>query len=253
MTDYLERLLEEQWEQEDERDEAWELSPVRVARENADTRPEPGTETAAAVEQAAGQIIDRAGEPEPGELEAVRQTASQAARRACAKEEQAENGEAPSEKAGAAQGESPAEAGKRAPQEARGLADRLSARLNWQAGWRNTPVPPGADETVRRDAEGEQGTAGERQALLWETGYGRTDGWRYGESLEGPPTDGGARWADQAVRASLAALPGQEKGSGVITVERTVDRPGEERLEAQRLDRLFRRDARRYDGGYQLL
>lgn len=76
-------------------------------------------------------------------------------------------------------------------------------------------------------------------------------------------TDGGseagralteAAWElDQAVRVSLAGLPSMEGQAHVVTLEPPSrgQSTGEDAL--RRLDRLVRRDARRFDGGFQLL
>lgn len=63
-----------------------------------------------------------------------------------------------------------------------------------------------------------------------------------------------AGWLDQAARRSLTPLPQAMGETRVVTLEQ----PGREMsggamLEAERLDRIFRRDARRFDGGMQLL
>lgn len=63
-----------------------------------------------------------------------------------------------------------------------------------------------------------------------------------------------ASWGlDQAVRVSLAGLPAAERQTQVVTLESPGREPsgGEDTL--RRLDRLVRRDARRFDGGFQLL
>lgn len=64
---------------------------------------------------------------------------------------------------------------------------------------------------------------------------------------------GGVEWLDQAVRFSLEGLPTPERESKVVTLEPAEWNGGVGRLELQRLDRLVRRDARRFDGGFQLL
>lgn len=64
---------------------------------------------------------------------------------------------------------------------------------------------------------------------------------------------GGVEWLDQAVRFSLEGLPVPERESKVVTLEPAEWNGGVGRLELQRLDRLVRRDARRFDGGFQLL
>lgn len=63
----------------------------------------------------------------------------------------------------------------------------------------------------------------------------------------------GVEWLDQAVRFSLEGLPAPERESKVVTLEPAEWNGGVGRLELQRLDRLVRRDARRFDGGFQLL
>ena len=62
-----------------------------------------------------------------------------------------------------------------------------------------------------------------------------------------------ARELDQAVRISLAGLPAAERHTQVVTLEPPGrgQNGGEDGL--RRLDRLVRRDARRFDGGFQLL
>lgn len=62
-----------------------------------------------------------------------------------------------------------------------------------------------------------------------------------------------ARELDQAVRISLAGLPVAERHTQVVTLEPPGrgQNGGEDGL--RRLDRLVRRDARRFDGGFQLL
>ena len=63
----------------------------------------------------------------------------------------------------------------------------------------------------------------------------------------------GVEWLDQAVRFSLERLPAPEWERKVVTLEPAEWNGGVGRLELQRLDRLVRRDARRFDGGFQLL
>lgn len=85
--------------------------------------------------------------------------------------------------------------------------------------------------------------------VLGQAGERRTNG--------GPETDRAwteaVRELDQAVRISLAGLPVAERQTQVVTLEP----PGREQNGGQdglrRLDRLVRRDARRFDGGFQLL
>ncbi|MCI7474236.1 MAG: hypothetical protein MSB10_11285 [Clostridiales bacterium] len=85
--------------------------------------------------------------------------------------------------------------------------------------------------------------------VLGQAGERRTDG--------GPEPDRtwteAVRELDQAVRISLAGLPAAERQTQVVTLEPPgrEQNGGEDAL--RRLDRLVRRDARRFDGGFQLL
>lgn len=63
----------------------------------------------------------------------------------------------------------------------------------------------------------------------------------------------GAGWLDRAVRVSLERLPAPDRESKVVTLEPAEWDGGAGRLELRQLDRLVRRDARRFDGGFQLL
>lgn len=63
----------------------------------------------------------------------------------------------------------------------------------------------------------------------------------------------GAGWLDRAVRVSLEGLPQPEQEPKVVTLEPGTADQSARRLELRRLDRLVRRDARRFDGGFQLL
>lgn len=66
-------------------------------------------------------------------------------------------------------------------------------------------------------------------------------------------TSSGAEWIDQALRQSLTELPAPRRESRVVTLQKPGEkiRPGG--WDAAGLDRLVRRDARRFDGGFQLL
>ena len=79
----------------------------------------------------------------------------------------------------------------------------------------------------------------------WQLGGSSATGFQRGS--------GGVEWLDQAVRFSLERLPAPERESKVVTLEPAEWNGGVGRLELQRLDRLVRRDARRFDGGFQLL
>lgn len=63
----------------------------------------------------------------------------------------------------------------------------------------------------------------------------------------------GAEWMDEALRQSLTELPAPRRESRVVTLQKPGEkiRPGG--WDAAGLDRLVRRDARRFDGGFQLL
>lgn len=63
----------------------------------------------------------------------------------------------------------------------------------------------------------------------------------------------GAGWLDRAVRVSLEGLPQPEQEPKVVTLEPGAADQSARRLELRQLDRLVRRDARRFDGGFQLL
>lgn len=63
----------------------------------------------------------------------------------------------------------------------------------------------------------------------------------------------GAGWLDRAVRVSLEGLPQPEQEPKVVTLEPGMVDQSARRLELRQLDRLVRRDARRFDGGFQLL
>ena len=64
---------------------------------------------------------------------------------------------------------------------------------------------------------------------------------------------GGAGWLDRAVRVSLEGMPRPEQTSKVVTLEPGTADQSARRVELRQLDRLVRRDARRFDGGFQLL
>ncbi|WP_297210145.1 hypothetical protein [uncultured Flavonifractor sp.] len=62
-----------------------------------------------------------------------------------------------------------------------------------------------------------------------------------------------AEWAYQALRRSLWEPPAPRRETRVVSLQRPGDGSGGERWDAGTLDRLVRRDARRFDGGFQLL
>ena len=74
-----------------------------------------------------------------------------------------------------------------------------------------------------------------------------------GDSSAGGGKLSGAAWlAEQVGRSLRPAVEQAGRSGGGVTVIRPAERGGET-VEAEGLDRMFRRDARRYDGGFQLL
>lgn len=63
----------------------------------------------------------------------------------------------------------------------------------------------------------------------------------------------GAEWMDQALRQSLTELPAPRRESRVVTLQKPGEKIQPGVWDAAGLDRLVRRDARRFDGGFQLL
>lgn len=126
--------------------------------------------------------------------------------------------------------------------------------------------PDGLDWTARRWAAGELEAvqAGLRMTESMEqVQLGRPVGEspvRMGSSTVGgeeassrSSADSGAGWLDRAVRVSLEGLPQPEQEPKVVTLEPGTADQSARRLELRQLDRLVRRDARRFDGGFQLL
>lgn len=113
----------------------------------------------------------------------------------------------------------------------------------------------GPDWTARRWA------AGQVETVL--AGPGTTEqeaGASYGRAVGDEPAlagiipvGSGAGWLDRAVRVSLEGLPQPQQTPGVITLKQEGADQSARRLELEQLDRLVRRDARRFDGGFQLL
>ena len=162
----------------------------------------------------------------------------------------------------------PSAAGADAPAETAGGRDRVEM----EEGSGAEALLPGLTDTetvVRRAAGREDGPppAGVREAaehagaaggLLrrLETGGGAAapalpgDG---GDSPAGGGRPSGAAWlAEQVGRSLRPAVEQTGRSSGSVTVIRPAERGGGT-VEAEGLDRMFRRDARRYDGGFQLL
>lgn len=78
-------------------------------------------------------------------------------------------------------------------------------------------------------------------------------GWASGPAAPRRAGQDGADWANRGVRASLAPVFPREQERRVVTVERRVEQTAGPEVTARRLDRVFQRDARRYDGGFRLL
>ena len=180
----------------------------------------------------------------------------------------AEDGGEPLPAAPGMESASPSAAGADAPAETAGRG----ARAEMEEGSGAEALLPGLTDTetvVRRAAGREDGPppAGVREAaehagaaggLLrrLETGGGAAapalpgDG---GDSPAGGGRPSGAAWlAEQVGRSLRPAVEQTGRSSGSVTVIRPAERGGGT-VEAEGLDRMFRRDARRYDGGFQLL
>lgn len=180
----------------------------------------------------------------------------------------AEDGGEPLPAAPGMESASPSAAGADAPAETAGRRDRAEM----EEGSGAEALLPGLTDTetvVRRAAGREDGPppAGVREAaehagaaggLLrrLETGGGAAapalpgDG---GDSPAGGGRPSGAAWlAEQVGRSLRPAVEQTGRSSGSVTVIRPAERGGGT-VEAEGLDRMFRRDARRYDGGFQLL
>ena len=118
------------------------------------------------------------------------------------------------------------------------------------AGREDGPPPAGVREAAEQaGAVGghlrrmERGCGGAAPALPGGGGDGRAGGGR----------SSGAVWlAEQVRRSLLPAVEQAGRSGGGVTVIRPAERGGGT-VEAEGLDRMFRRDARRYDGGFQLL
>lgn len=131
-----------------------------------------------------------------------------------------------------------------------GLTDTAAAARR-AAGREDGPPPAG----VREAAEHAGAVGGLLRRL--EASGGETlapavssDG---GDSPAGGGRPSGAAWlAEQVGRSLRPAVEQAGRSGGGVTVLRPVERGGGT-VEAEGLDRMFRRDARRYDGGFQLL
>ena len=63
----------------------------------------------------------------------------------------------------------------------------------------------------------------------------------------------GADWIYRELRRSLTELPAARPESRVVTLQKPGEKVQPGGWDAAGLDRLVRRDARRFDGGFQLL
>ena len=162
----------------------------------------------------------------------------------------------------------PSAAGVDAPAETAGRG----ARAEMEEGSGAETLLPGLTDTaavVRRAARREDGPppAGVREAAEHAGAVGgllrrlETSGGAAAPALPGDGGDGragggrssGAVWlAEQVRRSLLPAVEQAGRSGGGVTVLRPAERGGGT-VEAEGLDRMFRRDARRYDGGFQLL
>ena len=162
----------------------------------------------------------------------------------------------------------PSAAGADAPADAAGRG----ARAEMEEGSGAEALLPGLTDTAaaaRRAARREDGPppAGVREAAEHAGAVGgllrrlETSGGAAAPALPGDGGDGragggrssGAVWlAEQVRRSLLPAVEQAGRSGGGVTVLRPAERGGGT-VEAEGLDRMFRRDARRYDGGFQLL
>ncbi len=116
-----------------------------------------------------------------------------------------------------------------------GLTDTAAAARR-AAGRADGPPPAGGGEAVEHAGAAAPALPG--------------DG---GDSSAGGGKLSGAAWlAEQVGRSLRPAVEQAGRSGGGVTVIRPAERGGET-VEAEGLDRMFRRDARRYDGGFQLL
>ena len=180
----------------------------------------------------------------------------------------AEDGGEPLPAAPGMESASPSAAGADAPAETAGRG----ARAEMEEGSGAETLLPGLTDTaaaVRRAAGREDGPppAGVREAAEHAGAAGgllrrlETSGGAAAPALPGDGGDSpagggrpsGAAWlAEQVGRSLRPAVEQTGRSGGSVTVIRPAERGGGT-VEAEGLDRMFRRDARRYDGGFQLL
>ena len=148
----------------------------------------------------------------------------------------------------------PSAAGVDAPAETAGRG----ARAEVEEGSGAEALLPGLTDTAaaaRRAAGREDGPppAGVREAVEHAGAAAPALPGDGGDSSAGGGKLSGAAWlAEQVGRSLRPAVEQTGRSSGSVTVIRPAERGGGT-VEAEGLDRMFRRDARRYDGGFQLL
>lgn len=148
----------------------------------------------------------------------------------------------------------PSAAGVDAPAETAGRG----ARAEVEEGSGAEALLPGLTDTAaaaRRAAGREDGPppAGVREAVEHAGAAAPALPGDGGDSSAGGGKLSGAAWlAEQVGRSLRPAVEQAGRSGGGVTVIRPAERGGET-VEAEGLDRMFRRDARRYDGGFQLL
>ena len=166
----------------------------------------------------------------------------------------AEDGGEPLPAAPGMESASPSAAGADAPAETAGRG----ARVEMEEGSGAEALLPGLTDTetvVRRAAGREDGPppAGVREAVEHAGAAAPALPGDGGDSSAGGGKLSGAAWlAEQVGRSLRPAVEQTGRSSGSVTVLRPAERGGGT-VEAEGLDRMFRRDARRYDGGFQLL
>ncbi len=148
----------------------------------------------------------------------------------------------------------PSAAGADAPAVAAGRG----ARAEMEEGSGAEALLPGLTDTAaaaRRAAGREDGPppAGVREAVEHAGAAAPALPGDGGDSSAGGGKLSGAAWlAEQVGRSLRPAVEQAGRSGGGVTVIRPAERGGGT-VEAEGLDRMFRRDARRYDGGFQLL
>lgn len=148
----------------------------------------------------------------------------------------------------------PSAAGADAPAETAGRG----ARAEVEEGSGAEALLPGLTDTAaaaRRAAGREDGPppAGVREAVEHAGAAAPALPGDGGDSSAGGGKLSGAAWlAEQVGRSLRPAVEQAGRSGGGVTVIRPAERGGGT-VEAEGLDRMFRRDARRYDGGFQLL